>query len=107
MILYHNEKNLILIATNHNVSIIKLFSKPILIMSNIVTYLIIILSAIAVGMVMGLIFRPKYKYHGPNAMQESKKKYYNRKNNKCYQFIIKPLECPESKFQKLLNRIKN
>ncbi|XWV24876.1 putative ORFan [Tupanvirus deep ocean] len=78
-------------------------------MSDITTYLIIILLAIAVGMIIGLIFKPGDKYHGPNAMEQSKKIYKNKKTGECIRFGIKKLECPlpKKKYQKLFDLIKN
>lgn len=70
-----------------------------------ITTMIIILSFVAIGMVLGLLFRPKDEYHGPNAINESKKKYFDTKTNKCLKFGIKSLECPKSKtkMQKIWN----
>ncbi|XWV26123.1 putative orfan [Tupanvirus soda lake] len=78
-------------------------------MTDIFTYLIIILLAIAVGMIVGIVLRPNNKYHGPNAMEQSKKIYKNKKTGKCVRFGIRRLECPlpKKKYQKLFNLLKN
>lgn len=59
-----------------------------------VTYLLIILSSIAVGMMIGLITRKEIEYHGPNALQHIKKIYISKKTNKCYRLGIKIVDCP-------------
>jgi hypothetical protein len=77
-------------------------------MNNIIIYLTILLISIVVGMLVGMIFKQKDKYHGPNAEKQSKKIYYNIKTRKCIRFGIKPLVCPKpkTKLQKILNNLK-
>lgn len=61
------------------------------------SYWVFILLSIAIGMAIALLIRPKDRYHGPNALAESKKIYLNRRTNKCFHFAIQPLNCPNSK----------
>lgn len=70
-----------------------------------ITHLIFILLSITIGMLIGILLRPRNKYYGPNAIKESSKKYYDKINNKCIRFKINPLICPKSKsiLQKILN----
>lgn len=65
-------------------------------MNDIFTYSIIFLLSLIVGMITGIIFRPKNKYHGPNAEKEIQKIFYSKKLGKCIQFDIQLLNCPES-----------
>lgn len=58
-------------------------------------YLIIFLSSVAVGMIIGLLTRKKEIYHGPNARKQSKIIYKNKKSGKCLRFNIKRLMCPK------------
>uniref|UniRef100_A0A6C0LR38 Uncharacterized protein n=1 Tax=viral metagenome TaxID=1070528 RepID=A0A6C0LR38_9ZZZZ len=72
-------------------------------------YLIIILSSIAIGMIVGLLTRPNHMIlHGPNANKQIKKKYYNPLNKKCHKFIVKPLTCPTilSRCKYIINKFK-
>lgn len=64
---------------------------------SLLTNLIIILLSIATGMIIGTIFKPKDKYHGPNAKSECQKKYYSKKKKACIKFGIQPMECPKPK----------
>lgn len=47
-------------------------------------------------MIIGLFFRPRDRYHGPNAEKEIRKKFYSRKLGKCFQFNIQLLDCPKN-----------
>lgn len=78
-------------------------------MNEIFTYLTIFLMAIVVGMLVGIVFKPKDKYHGPNARKQSKKIYYNKKTGKCLKFGIKPLACPKpkTKLQKIMDNLRD
>lgn len=42
-----------------------------------------------VGMIVGLILRQDYEYHGPNSNDQRKKIYYSKQLNKCIIFDIK------------------
>lgn len=59
------------------------------------TSLIIVLVSIAVGMIIGLILKPEDKYHGPNAIEETKKVYFDKKTGKYIRFVIQPVVCPK------------
>lgn len=59
--------------------------------------LVIFLLSMIVGMIVALINKPKYIYHGPNAEQQSKKIFYNHVTKKCYRFIVKPINCKSQK----------
>lgn len=72
-------------------------------MSCNLTYFIIILCSIVVGMLFGIIILPKYKYHGPNAKNEIQKKYIDKKNGKCFRFQVKSISCPQTIIQKIRN----
>lgn len=50
--------------------------------------------AIFVGMVVTLILRKNYTYHGPIAKEQIKKKYYSNAMQGCVQFGIIPIKCP-------------
>jgi hypothetical protein len=71
----------------------------------ILNLIIIILSSIVVGMIIGLIIKEKDHYHGPNAKKQCNKIYYNKKTGKCIKFHIRPIKCPvnKSKFKKLFD----
>ncbi|AYV85126.1 MAG: putative ORFan [Satyrvirus sp.] len=64
------------------------------VLMNFITEIVIILISIAVGMLIGLLARSGKEYHGPNAADEVKKNYYNKRNKKCYKFGIQPYKCP-------------
>jgi len=71
--------------------------------------IIILLSSIAVGMIVGLIVTSNNKeYHGPNAEKQSQKIFYYHKTGKCLRFGIKLLDCPppKSKLMKIIDKIK-
>jgi hypothetical protein len=59
-----------------------------------VTHLLIILSSIAVGMMIGLITRKEIEYHGPNARKHINKIYISKKTKKCYKLGIKIVNHP-------------
>lgn len=61
------------------------------------TYVIIILFSIAVGMVIGLLTRPNIIYEGPNSEEEVHKIFYDKEKHKCFKFNIQPLSCPKRK----------
>jgi len=48
----------------------------------IIRSLIIILSSVSIGMIIGLFFRKTYDFHGPNAEKYSKKIFH---------FVAKPI----------------
>ena len=52
--------------------------------------IIIIVSSMVIGMIIGLFTTQSYTYHGPNAIQQSKKIYHHTDSSKCYQFRIDP-----------------
>jgi len=62
--------------------------------STFISSLIILLSSIAVGMMIGLIIKKDISYHGPNALSHIKRIYMSKKNGKCYQMAIKLMTCP-------------
>lgn len=59
-------------------------------MSNhsILSYIIILLASLSVGMIIGLIVRPRTYYHGPNANKFCKKIFYDTTCHKCIKFGI-------------------
>jgi len=59
--------------------------------------LIIFLSAIIAGMIVGMAYKKSYEYHGPNAKRFISHIYYNSRDNKCYQFRIKLIGEPVAK----------
>lgn len=77
-------------------------------MGKIITYLILLSLSVIIGMIIGIIFKPKDIYHGPNAKSQSKKIYLNKKTQKCFKFNIKVLNCPEqkTKLQKMMDSFK-
>jgi hypothetical protein len=58
-----------------------------MISESLIRLLIIFFSAMSIGMLIGLLFRKKYEFHGPNADQYSKKIFYHKKANKCISFV--------------------
>jgi hypothetical protein len=50
--------------------------------------MIILLSSIAVGMILGLIFKHDYVYHGPNAKKYIQNIYHNHGTDKYYKLGI-------------------
>ena len=75
--------------------------------NRILSYLIIILLSIAIGMWIGLITKPSNQYQGPNAKTESKKLYLNNKTGQCIRFAIKPLTCSKTNWRKFLDYATN
>jgi hypothetical protein len=75
--------------------------------TDITSYLIILLSSVSVGMMIGLLFRPGDEYHGPNSREQCKKIYYNKKSDKCYKFLVKPIDYPKpkTKWEKFIGRL--
>ncbi len=71
--------------------------------------LIIFIISIAVGMIVTLLMKPYIKYHGPNALKQSKIHYYSKNMNKCLKFNILPVQCPRKKsiYNKIMEKIKN
>ena len=65
----------------------------------VIERLIIFLSAVIAGMIVGMSYKKPYKYHGPNAKKFISTTYRDKKNNKCYQFGIKLIGKP-IKYQK-------
>ena len=59
--------------------------------------LIIFLSAVIAGMIVGMTYKKSYKYHGPNARKFISYVYHNSRNKKCYQFEIKLIGKPTPK----------
>lgn len=59
------------------------------------TCLIILLISITTGMIICLIVKPVYRFHGPNANAQTKKIYKNNSNGKCFNYGIKLLVCPK------------
>ena len=57
----------------------------------IIRSLIIILSSVSIGMIIGLFFRKTYDFHGPNAEKYSKKIFRDNKKKKCFHFVAKPI----------------
>ena len=76
-------------------------------MGNKITYLIIFLIFFSVGMILGIVLRPNNEYHGPNALAESKKIYYDNIKGVCIKFAIVPINCPKPKkrYQKIFDFI--
>jgi hypothetical protein len=60
---------------------------------SLLSYLIIFLSSIAMGMITGLIIIEDKFYHGPNANKFTKKVYIDKNTSKCYHFSIKLSKC--------------
>lgn len=60
---------------------------------NQLSYIIIFLIAIVFGMLIQMFLRKDIEYHGPNALSEMKKTYYNDKKNKCLKFVVEPVNC--------------
>lgn len=60
---------------------------------DILNYIIIILFFFVTGMIMAVIIKPKYKYRGPNANEETNKLFYSKRTNQCIQFGIYPHKC--------------
>lgn len=71
------------------------------------TIIVLFLTSMIVGMIIGLIGKPKYIYRGPNAHEHISKLYHSQKFNRCYQFSIRLVECPQSLVRKVVNRLKN
>lgn len=65
--------------------------------------LITLLLFIAVGMIIAILIKPTYQYHGPNAEKHCQKKFYCHLRKKCYQFDIYPIECPKPISTRFLN----
>jgi hypothetical protein len=61
-----------------------------------------------VGMFLAIIIKPRNEYHGPNALNETKKTYYDSKRNKCIKFDIVQVTCPKTKkkYQKIVDLLK-
>lgn len=59
--------------------------------------LIIFLSAVIAGMIIGMNYKKSHEYHGPNARKFISHIYYNNRNKKCYQFGIKLINNPKLK----------
>lgn len=59
----------------------------------VVDYIIILLSAIAVGMIVGMLNVSKIIYKGPNARKIINQLYINKKNSKIYKLYIVPQKC--------------
>lgn len=76
-------------------------------MNNTIVCLILLLISVAIGMIIGIIFKPKDRYHGPNAKKQTKKIYYNKTTRKCFSFGIKLITCPKPKsiLQKILDHM--
>jgi hypothetical protein len=64
--------------------------------NTILNITIVILFSIMMGMILALVIIPEYKYHGPNSRNIINKIYKNK--GKCYNFNIKPLDCPKKLF---------
>lgn len=64
---------------------------------DIISHLGVFLLCIAIGMMIGLLIREPDLYHGTNADSHSLKRFYHRKNKKCYQFKPKIEMCPNDK----------
>lgn len=60
---------------------------------DILSYAIIFLLSLLLGMGVGLILKSKPLYHGPNAEKEIQKKFYSKKLGKCIQFGIESVNC--------------
>jgi hypothetical protein len=69
--------------------------------------IIIILLSVVVGMVLGTIFGPTDRPHGPNAIDHCRKTYYSKKLNKYIKFGVRPLTCPKSSFSRIYEGFKN
>lgn len=72
-------------------------------MGNSFTYFIVFLVSVMIGMIINIIFVSEYTLHGPNAINESKKVYYDIKNQKHIRFNIELISCPKTKLQKILS----
>jgi len=66
-------------------------------MNDIISNLIIILSSIAVGMIIGLTIRENNHYHGPNSAKQTKRIYYHHPTRKCIRFNVELQTCAKSK----------
>lgn len=55
--------------------------------------LIIFSTFLLIGMIIAIVFIPRYIYHGPNSDIETKKKYYDNKTGKCYKYGIRLHPC--------------
>ena len=63
----------------------------------IVERLIIFLSAVIAGMIIGMSHKKSYKYHAPNAKKFISTPYYHSKTQKCYQFGVQLIGKPNKK----------
>lgn len=72
--------------------------------SETLTYIIIILLSIVVGMLLGLMIRPTI-YRGPYAHEESRKMYQDNKTGRCLHFGIRAMNCPakRTRWRRLLD----
>ncbi len=74
-------------------------------MKNIIMCLLLFLLFFAVGMIIAVIVKPQIEFHGPNALLETQKIYYDSENDKCINFDIEPTACPKpiKKYQSIVN----
>lgn len=78
-------------------------------MKHVISYIIIFLSSVMIGMIFGLVvLRRGPVYHGPKASEQVKKIYYHCPTNSFIQFQIQPLKCPKpkTKLQKMISRLR-
>lgn len=77
-------------------------------MNNNIKYFLLFLLFFAIGMIIAVVVKPQNEFHGPNALSESQKIYYDSKNNKCIKFGIEQILCPKpkKKYHKIIDFFK-
>lgn len=60
----------------------------------ILNYTIVLLSAIAIGMIFGIIVKKNIVYRGPHAKTTISKLYVDKNTSKIYKLFVVPQKCP-------------